>query len=201
MKRLITLLAVLGMVLALAPTAQATPPVASYQYVFVTSGTYSEASSDIADYNDFVQAAADAGSLTSGLNLEWTAIVSTSGGGIANVNALVSGPVYGLDDTKVADNYADMWDGSLDAGIQIDENGDDVGGNVAVYTGSLSTGVGDNAENDYRLGTTFPEVRIGRTGNTTGGWIQSQAWSNPALQFYALSELVSPPAGTVFIIM
>lgn len=96
------------------------PPGSTYHVAFVTSTTRDAASTDIADYNAFVQGRADAAGIGSSLGITWKVIGSTATAA-ANVNALVSGPVYGLDGVKIADDYADMWDGSLDSAIDRNE--------------------------------------------------------------------------------
>jgi hypothetical protein len=87
----------------------------TYQLVFVTSTSTTALSTDIADYNAFVQAAADAVWLGGGTILDgvqWSAIGSTDSVNTRD-NAVVSGPVYNLGDELVATSFAAMWDGSL----------------------------------------------------------------------------------------
>lgn len=91
-----------------------------YRLAFTTSSTTDGMSSDIQYYNDFVQAAADASQPIAALGQIWTAIGST-----ADVDARtntktaptadgVGVPVFLVDGSKIADNYIDLWDGSLD---------------------------------------------------------------------------------------
>ena len=56
----------------------------------------------------------------------------------------VSVPIYRLDDTIVAYDYADLWDNSIQNAIRITELGTDpYGGGVFVWTGTETNGVAD----------------------------------------------------------
>lgn len=97
-------------------------PGSQYRLVFVTSTTRDATSTNISDYNTFVDNTAKAtGSLLNNVNTTWKAIGST-----ASVNAIdntntptsVTGiPIYLVDGTRIADNYADLWDGTIASGI------------------------------------------------------------------------------------
>ena len=68
-----------------------------YHLVFVTEGTRDATSTDIADYNAFVQAEAERpGAITENFGIEWFAIGSTATVD-ARDNAVVEAPVYLLD--------------------------------------------------------------------------------------------------------
>ena len=137
---------------------------------------------------------ADAGSLTIPLNLTWKALVSSADGANANTNGLVSGPVYRLDNVKVADDYADFWDGTLGAAISLTENGTTY--TSGVYTGSTSTGDGDIHDgSDYRMGSGHAEGAIGFASSTSGNpFHHGGHWSNSTTPYYAISEVVPEPA-------
>jgi len=70
-----------------------------------------------------------------------------------------------LDGTKIVDNNADLWDGSLDSTINVTEAGK-LGGHE-VWTGTNITGDGDPT---YELGATSGLTRVGRIV-TNDGWI------------------------------
>ena len=85
----------------------------TYHLAFVTSGTRDATSTDIADYNTFVQNEAQrAGAITKDWGIQWFAIGSTATKN-AHDNAEVRAPVYMLDGTQIATGYFDMWDGAL----------------------------------------------------------------------------------------
>lgn len=96
-----------------------------YRLVFVTNGARNALSTDIADYNDFVTAQANLSTELAALGTTWFAIGSTStvsardntgtdaGGGVP-----IYLPVAG--DLSIADDYADLWDGTIDNPLNID---------------------------------------------------------------------------------
>jgi hypothetical protein len=135
MKKLITLFAIAGMVLALAPAAQAalvsdpggiTAPAGlivgdQYQLVFVSSTVRDASSSDIADYHAHVQSAADAASIGTGVGVTWKAMASIDSPQVHCGNVVsVTEPVYLVNGTKVADVF---WSQTHDVPININENG------------------------------------------------------------------------------
>ena len=91
-----------------------------FRLLFVTSTTRDASSTDIADYNDFVQDAAAAGhAAIQPYSAGFRAVASTSAED-ARDNTSTTGtgvPIYWLGQgiTKVADDYADFYDGSWDA--------------------------------------------------------------------------------------
>ena len=100
----------------------------TYHLVFVTEGTRDAGSTDMADYNAFVQAEAERpGAITENFGIDWFAIGSTATVN-ARDNAVVEAPVYLLDGlTKVANDLEDIWDDSIDAPIVIDQFGGETG--------------------------------------------------------------------------
>jgi hypothetical protein len=204
MKKLITLFAIAGMVLALAPAAQAAdiplgnPLVPTgvgvgdtFQLVFVSSTTRDATSDLIADYNTHVQNAANATTDLSGYT--WKAIASTQTDNVqANANVSVTEAVYLVNGTKVASALA-FWASPHDAAINIDENGDGLDSNV--WTGSnwegwknnnglgASGGVNDPKESVYGLS----DVNADKTWAGEAG-LQDQTTSLP---FYGLSETLT----------
>ncbi len=131
-----------------------------FRVLFLTSGGRKGDSSDIGDYNSFVQAAAAAGH---------EAIAEHSGGFRAvastaavdardNTNTTGTGvPIYWLGGDKIADGYADFYDGTWD-----NENGvtdesatayADLGTPERVWTGSNDDGTVSGSNG---MGTTIP---------------------------------------------
>ncbi len=115
-----------------------------YRLVFVTSTSRNAISTDIADYNDFVQAAADASSL-SALGQTWKAIGSTASVDArdnTNTNPFADGtgePLYVVDGTKIAVDYQDLWDGSILSPLSTTELGS--AAPRFVWTGTTSAGL------------------------------------------------------------
>ncbi|MHC4447678.1 MAG: hypothetical protein ACYSXF_07870 [Planctomycetota bacterium] len=97
-----------------------------YRLVFVTSTDTQAGSTDIADYNAFVTAAANTQAELVVLGTTWTAIGSTAAVDARDntgTNPSSAGvPIYLLDGaTRIADSNADLWDGWLLAWINLDE--------------------------------------------------------------------------------
>jgi hypothetical protein len=154
-----------------------------YHLVFVTSGGRDATSSDIAVYNSFVNDEADL--VPELVGFTWFAIGSTETVD-ARDNALVSAPVYRLDGTKVADDFLDMWNGSIDATITINQFGEF--NDVFVWTGTLASG----QASVNPLGSPFP--RIGDPSSIGSAWVQSGSLDQSVtLGFYALSRKLTVP--------
>lgn len=177
-----------------------------YRLAFVTSNTRDATSSDIADYNTFVTNAANTQAALSALGATWAAIVSTSSVDARDntgTNPAATGvPIYLLDNssTKIADNNADLWDGSLDSALQIREDGSifsGTGSALLVFTGTLLNGTFD-ATFSIPTGAT---VRTGNAGSTGSGWVANGVAPVPStsLPFYAISSVLTvvPEPGTL----
>ncbi|MGI9456055.1 MAG: dockerin type I repeat-containing protein [Aeoliella sp.] len=139
-------LAFVFVLLAAFETSYAAPPVPAglqprdtYQLVFNSSLFTLGTPSNISYYNGGAQQAADLAGMGVSEGVEWKAIVSTALMD-ARENAVVGAntPVYNLNlDAgleQVATGFADMWDGSLTATINYDENGNVW--NLDAWTGS-----------------------------------------------------------------
>ncbi|GJL65208.1 MAG: hypothetical protein NPIRA05_01790 [Nitrospirales bacterium] len=158
----------------------------TYQLTFFTREARNAVSTDISDYNAFVQGAADLAGIGLGSPLgdvTWNAIASTETVSALD-NAVVSTRVYDLGDNLVASGFADMWDGSLQTPINFNELGTNQGGGLT-WTGTAIDGTQASA-----LGTSTPTVGI--QGLSNEFWIDRatnpSSGSNP---FYALSEPLS----------
>jgi hypothetical protein len=184
-----------------APIILSTPsglnPGDKFRFIFETSGTRNATSSDIADYNSFVNTQAS-GATYNGLTVNWAAIGST-----ATVNARdnVGGfgtlvPVYLVTGTKVANDLTTNADGlwgttttqSLLAAVNIDILGNSL---VAqgVFTGTNPDGtrsgfssLGDNT------------VSVGFNSMANYLWMNS-TYLRPSSSsgFYALSSELTVP--------
>jgi hypothetical protein len=190
----------------------------SYRYIFITSGTGQATSTDIADYNNTVQASANSGSASTNLStVTWKVVGST-----ATVDAKtntetdegveIGVPVLLLDGfTIMATNNTDLWDGapSLSSPLYspsritpfIDEDGNYRSGWVHTGTGSDGT-----AYSDEVLGSVRVDNKV-RRGSITEA--NAEHWINRANQtkatnqyFYGMSEVLTirstiPPTGTI----
>ena len=208
LKQTIILAAIVGLVLALAPAAQAElVPVDidiknsyvpsglvegnQFRLVFVTTGTVDASQTSLDDYyNPHVTTVADSVESLKALGTTWMAIGST-----ADVDARdntytnsdtaddASVPIYRLDGAQVATGNLDLWDGSIMAPISLTET---LGApNInAPYTGTNTTGVAW-----YPLGGN--PLACGQTGNTDSTWIAFTQWGRPRSGYpiYAMSGI------------
>ena len=180
-----------------------------YRLVFVTSTTTTATSSDVSYYNNFVNSLATTAGLNyiAGQTTTWTAMASvgTTQVGAINVKtntSTVNGTdgtgmtIYTLNDTAIATSYADLWDGSLPAPLNITESGDVL--DTGVWTGSGQTGGTSSAG---PLGSTEDggNARYGQSqrysGNPTATWWFNRggiAQSN-SYSLYAISGILTVP--------
>ena len=177
-----------------------------YHLAFASFNGKNALSNNIEVYNTFVRRqAAQAADLTGTfvdndgallVGPDWNAIGSTFDVD-ARDNAKVEGRVFRMDGVKIADDLNDMWDGTLDAPLRInqfgsvgaDSNLPDVG-QLAAFTGSDTSGVGVEGA---VLGSN--EVKFGTPEFASDGWISLREMTRPrteAARFYALSELLPP---------
>ena len=131
-------LAAFGAVLAPAASAQTDVPIGweltpsgtqpgqSFRLLFITSTTRTSTTSDIAQYNTFVQRRAEVGHMALrryasifrvlGCTDATSAVANTSTSYTASAPGV---PVYWLNGAKVADDYADIYDGAWDEERQV----------------------------------------------------------------------------------
>ena len=121
----------------------------NFRLLFITSTTSTAQSSAIATYNTFVQTRAkDGHSGISDSCGDLFKVVGSTSSVDARENtdteaADTDAAIYWLDDEKVADDYADFYDGSWDEDdTGTDEDGTDVAWNVTYWTGSEDDGTG-----------------------------------------------------------
>ncbi|HYV36613.1 MAG TPA: PEP-CTERM sorting domain-containing protein [Gemmataceae bacterium] len=200
---------------ALAPTAQAgiivpsdLKPGDKYQLIFVTSflsGVSSANAVPPPDYPDFgglaaadwvvTSAASDAGLIDNwdGETLLWKALLS-----IAGQNAVdripITGPVYNLAGQRLANNSADLWDGSLAAPVRYTEYGIAISGNTHVWTGTNTAG---NANGLDLGGWLNPGAPVGLVGDATfadSRWLgNSNLAGTQTAHLYAISPEFEVP--------
>ena len=209
-KMILAVLCVVGLALGLAGAAQAGTILVgdsliptglvvgnTFHLAFVTSTKRDSTSTDIAVYNAWVDLQAEnTGSVVKNKGWTWYAIAATATVN-ARDNAVVSAAVYRLDGLKVATGFADLWDGSLLAGISRTEKNLAIG-DWATWTGMDINGYTRPSSPYGHLGDTDGASYPGRADNQTGSsWVQhNMNWANSNTAFmYALSEkltIVSP---------
>ena len=140
-------LAVFGLALGAGAAPITTPvglnPGDQYRLVFLTSTTRDATSTDIADYNAFVTAAANTQQALVDLATTWTAIASTDAVDAldntgTNPSVTAGVPIYLLDGVSlVANDNADLWDAAIVTPIMITEAGAAI--STLVWTGTTRT--------------------------------------------------------------
>lgn len=181
-----------------------------YRIAFVTSTTRDATSADIADYNAFVTAAATAQLELNALGTTWTAIASTATvdarDNTSTIPSSVSGgslgfPIFLLDGNKLVDSYDDLWDGTLDLPLNIDETGASNSGQI-ILSGTTPSGVAFIGQS---LGDLSGATRTGFSTSTSGGWVNASAvLSSNQFSLYALSDVLTvqaiPEPGSLLIL-
>jgi len=116
----------------------------TYRLAFVTSKTIDALSTEIQDYNDFVSGVAAGVPELAALGTTWSAIASTlDTHARTNTNTLSSlgFPIYRLDDTIIAVNYVDLWDGTIINPLSTFENGETASSILYAWTGTSMIGL------------------------------------------------------------
>jgi hypothetical protein len=174
----------------------------TFQLAFVTDGTLDGESTNIADYNRFVSAAAAAAGLNviDGQAVTWDAIVSTPSVA-ARVNAQQIAPVYNGDGQLVTSNPGGLWATSqhfLLHPIDVTASG------VVLSNGVVWTGTQDNGSvaTGLSLGANPGAlIAVGDVTSTYASWISAAYMSSTQdLRIYALSSpitLLVPEPSTV----
>lgn len=171
----------------------------TYRLAFVTSTRRAANSSDIANYNDFVTAAANASALLAALGTSWTAIGSTATGDARDntgTNPFTDGvgvTIYNLGGDAIAFGNADLWDPSTGAfgSIFLNEFGSSNGSARTVWTGTNRDGTASSAT----LGAASGRTMTGRvTSLSQFRWVENQTFQNGAsFSLYGLSALLTVP--------
>jgi hypothetical protein len=153
------------------------PPV---HHVFVTSGTYpSNTGADASCYLE-AQAAGLPGS-----SRTWRAIRSDYQLSARN-RIVIKGPIYRIDEKRVAIDQADFWDGSLEQPINLDARQQPVSG--LVWTGTSSTGGPDHFRcDDWKIKTADEYGKVGDSQSSGSTWVQKEkATCDQRLRLYCI---------------
>ncbi len=172
-------------------------PGSQYQVLFVTADGTAAQSSDIADYNSFVQNEASLSPTFSPTT--WTAVVST-----LSINALQATnttdiPIYDTQGNLLEPNFPSLFTDQNFAGPAYDQFGNQCPVGTNVWTGSWSDGLVDSS---YPMGTApgmifngGATVAMGKDGVTAAwfNWPFSNDWPWHSLPLYAVSATLSVP--------
>ena len=167
-------------------------PGQQFRLIFLTSTTRDASSSDIDVYNAFIQNRAAAGHEAIREYRNGFRVVGSTASVDARDNTVTTGTgvrIYWLNGNKVADNYADFYDGGWDDEVAPrDESGNlhsQIGGelSIAIATGSHTNGTRDRSSGGRTLGASSA-VRLGLLNVSGSGPVRGNVFNLPS----------SPPA-------
>jgi PEP-CTERM motif len=162
-----------------------------FRFVFVTDGIRDATSTDIGDYDSFVNV--DAGGATyEGAVVNWLAIASTDSVDAIDHVGQATAPVYLSEGTLVTTTTTStgLWSGALVHEINLDLAANAVPPFSFVWTGTNPNGTGFGGP----LGTSRPQV--GSTTDTDGAWISSGSSPSGDLRnLYGISSVLTVPQG------
>ena len=165
-----------------------------YRLVFITTNAHEAISANISDYDSFVTAEANSNAALLALGTTWVAIGSTD-----TVNAFdhIGGsftiPIYNLAGSQVATGSTDLWDGTIGAPIEYDQNGDLT--SAQVWTGTSSNG----QQSTFPLGAGSGLVSTyGASSQTNSAWVLSdQIGQRTPFELYGISGTLTVPGAAV----
>ena len=145
----------------------------SFRLLFITSGERNAASTDIADYDSFVQSQAASGHTDIQAYSPQFKVLGSTAATHAWVHTRtrpsqfgVGEPIYWLNGLRIADDYDDFYDGSwANSSAATFETGaaKTIDGNSFVWTGSRTWGA---SYPSYALGDSHPELGNPHNGST-----------------------------------
>jgi hypothetical protein len=165
-----------------------------YRLAFVTSTTITATSSDIATYSAFVTGVANTVAQLRVLGTTWTAIGSTAtvdARDNTDTNPAAPGvPIYLLNDTTLAVNNTDLWDGDIANPVCVTETGVTLCPNlIDVWTGTSFDGFGLAGK---QLGSATPNGGFGEV--PSDNWIDATTQiSSASLKIYGISAVLTAP--------
>jgi hypothetical protein len=174
-----------------------------YRVAFITSGTIVPSTTDLSVYNSFATTEAGlAGSLVRGLMTSWTSIVSnsvTSALTNTDTDPTPAGPtgvpIYLVDGaTRIANNYDDLWDGTIAAPLGLTQFSTAPTGGLIDYMAWTGTNEDGTSSALFSMGTS--SIIGGFATETSRFWVASSLIGvGPELHYadhlYALSGVLT----------
>ena len=166
-----------------------------YRLAFITLGKIQATSSDIGTYDAFVTAQANSSAALAALGTTWRIIGSTqtldakthtstddSPAGLTGV------PIFRLDGLRIADNYDDFWDGTIQRPLYVAQDGTVLDTCCGSWTGTMANGLSGGV---YALGAS-DSARDGAPNGTGTEWIQTSPHGSINYQYvYGISNLLT----------
>ena len=143
-----------------------------YHVIFVSSTKRDAISSDIADYDAHVQAAADAAGIGTSIGVNWLALGSTPSVNakdhLASAFTDPTAPIYNQNGDLISATFLGLWDGGIDAPVLFDEH--QVVLDTPVWTG---TGIFGDGLPSNELGGLSSSAIYGDSSQMNTSWIQA----------------------------
>ena len=165
-----------------------------FRVLFITSDTHDARSSDIASYDSFVNGLAVTAGIDSyfGSAVSWQVLGSTFGTSAIERVGLDAPALYGISGLRIADSGADLWDGSIDNAIYLDEQGRAQEG--VVFTGTGADGRAAATPLGGTGGVLLSEAGLANLIVTNNGWVALGAVGGATPRhFYGVSSLLTVP--------
>ena len=168
-----------------------------YRLVFITKDKiFTATSPSISTYDASVTSQANKSVELVALGTNWRVIGSTSSvdakvhtdtdDSPAGANGV---PIYRLDGMIVANDYDDLWDGSIQNPLYVAQDGTVLNTCCGTWTGTRTDGTGISGD---ELGAPDLGVVDGAPNGTATNWIQTSPYSATSLQYlYAISEVLT----------
>lgn len=184
-----------------APVVITTPPGLNpgdpYRLAFITKDKIFFATSpNIADYDALVTAQANTSTDLAALGTNWRVIGSTSSvdaKGHTETDDSPAGangvPIYRLDGVVVANDYDDLWDGSIQNPLYVAQDGTVLNTCCGTWTGTRIDGTGIPGD---ELGAPDLSVVDGAPNGTASNWVQTSPFGATSPQYlYAISDVLT----------
>lgn len=165
----------------------------SYRLIFVSSAGRDATSTDISEYDSFVQGLANAAGIGISEGVTWQIVGSTDMVSAIDHVGVFEDPVYKMNvgEDRVANDSMDLFDGSLANFINRDEN-NNLLNSATPWTGS--TGLGDKALGNRVLGSVDSVARAGIASGLDASWLSQSDIATTAIHpFYSLSSRLTVP--------
>ena len=165
---------------------------AKFRLLFVTSTSRTASSTNIADYNRFVQGRAATGHADIRPYSKGVRVLGSTQAVNARVNTCTrssstDAAVYWLNGAKVADNYTGLYDGSWDSGADRRESGAELTGDARIWTGTNNNGT--TADFLGKSGSGGRDVTFGRSNQVDSPLESGLGTRTNNFRIYGLSQI------------
>jgi hypothetical protein len=164
----------------------------AYHVIFVSSTSRNSTSSNIADYDAHVQAAAEAAGIGVSAGIDWLVVGSTpTVSAIDHLTPLSTSnaPIYNQNGDLVAASFTALWGGTIMNAVNYTEAGNLEGATSTPWVWTGTTASGNGGPFDQALGGIDFLHTVGSFERTDAQWIESGELNpNLAWRLYGISE-------------